>query len=75
MKFKDLPAGTKFLDVDGIAVADLPSGELVAFSDGKGLDVESRAYPNGGKADREGSPLTRDEFAEWLKTGKNRFFV
>ncbi len=46
MKVADLPPGSIFLDVDGIAVVMLPPGPkgntCSAFVDGKGLDVGKR---------------------------------
>jgi hypothetical protein len=75
MKFADLPSEATFLDVDGIAVVRLPDRSLVAFETGKGLDIESRGYPNASKAGWEGDLLSRDEFSLWLVTGYNRFDV
>jgi hypothetical protein len=76
MRFKDLPANARFFDLDGIAVADLPDKRAaVAFVTGKGQDVESREYPWVGQVRHAGDELSRDEFARWLDTGKNRFFV
>jgi hypothetical protein len=73
VKFEDLPAGALFFDVDGIAVVDLPDQRVsLAFETGKGQGVEGRDYPWVGP-DRH-DELSRDEFATWLETGKNRFF-
>ena len=68
----DVPAGSRYLDVDGIPVVLLPSGRCVAFSE---LTFESRTYPNEQKAGMEGDRLSSAEFAEWLRTGINRFDV
>jgi hypothetical protein len=69
MKLADVPADATFLDVDGLAVTQLPSGECLAF---KSIN-ESRPYPNARKAGLEGDALTPDEFRSWLVTGRNRF--
>jgi hypothetical protein len=73
MKLNELPAGSRFLDVDSIPVVMLPGGECIAFAAGKGVGVESRAYPNKAKAGEEGDVISRDEFARWLATGRNHF--
>ena len=70
-----VPMDADFLDVDGVAVARLPSGKSIAFPSGKGADVPSYPYPNGGKVLRDGCELTREEFIDWLKTGKNKYDV
>lgn len=75
MKLSEVPIESKYLDVDGNAVVKLPTGVHIAFTTGKGDDVESRPYPSHAKASAEGDTLTRFEFASWLKTGKNRFDV
>ena len=72
MHLSDIPAGSRYLDVDGIAVALLPSGRCVAFSE---FTFKSRPYPNEQKAGMEGDNLSAAEFAEWLRTGVNRFDV
>lgn len=73
MKLCDTPDGSKFLDVDGIAVVELPNGECIAFVHGKGIDVESRHYPNVVKAGEDGGRITREQFTEWLKSGDSPF--
>ena len=75
MKFVDVPAGSTYLDVDGIAVVLLVSGRCIAFNVGPTADEESRPYPNEQKAGMDGDLLSRDEFADWLATGFNRFGV
>ncbi|MCK9687340.1 hypothetical protein [Scleromatobacter humisilvae] len=75
MRFADIPEGSDFLDVDGIAVVRLPAGQCIAFATGDGAEPESRPYPNELKAWHDGDRLGRDEFAGWLKTGRNMFDV
>lgn len=72
MKFTEVPEGSKFLDVDGIAVVTLPDGECIAFAPGV---EESRPYPNPHKAGMEGDAVTREAFAAWLSTGVSPFAV
>lgn len=72
MKLHEVPADAKFLDVDSIPVVMLPGGECIAFH-ARGLDGESRPYPNKGKAGEEGDVISRDEFKNWLATGRNHF--
>lgn len=71
MNFAQLPSGSLFYDVDSIPVAKLPSGECVAFN---AVD-NSRRYPRVDKVDTEGDLLSREEFEDWLKTGRNKFDV
>ena len=72
MNFSELPAGTRFLDVEGIAVAVLPDATHVAFA--TKADNESRPYPSSSQPGSDmGDALSRDEFATWLETGFNRF--
>jgi hypothetical protein len=66
-----VPEGAKFLDVDSIPVVMLPGGRCVAFA--KLGPPESRPYTNQSKAGSDGDPLTREEFADWLVIGFNRF--
>lgn len=74
MKFSDLPVGTRFLDIDGIAVAVLPDATHLAFE--PEADSESRPYPNSSQPGSDmGDRLSREEFAAWLQTGYNRFDV
>ena len=75
MKFSDLPPGTLFFDIDGIAVARLPDSSQVAFSPGRNL--ESRPYPRlpGAPGSDLGDLLSREEFSAWLELGFNRFDV
>ena len=75
MKLVDLPPESEFLDVDGIAVVRLADGSCVAFQTGPGADPAGRPYPNEHKAGIDGDPLPRNEFAEWLTKGFNRFDV
>jgi hypothetical protein len=71
MKLAEIPASARFLDVEGVPVVMLPSSECIAFQ--KLGDDESRRYPFRAKADAEGDELSREEFAEWLATGVNRY--
>ena len=75
MTIHQLLDGADFLDVDGIAVARLPSGRCFAFETSAGAEPNSRPYPNERKAGMEGDELTRDEFRDWVFTGVNRFDV
>lgn len=75
MKFVNLPSESQFLDVDGIAVVRLPDGSCLAFETGPGADPAGRPYPNERKAGMDGDALSRDEFAEWLTKGFNRFDI
>jgi hypothetical protein len=69
LKLTEVPTDSKFLDVDGIPVVKLPTGNFVAFDE----CGRSRPYPNTRKADLEGDVLTADEFRAWISTGRNRF--
>ncbi len=72
MHFNDLPEGTIFLDMDGRAVAIVPDATHVAFSPPGGY--ESRPFPNRNQPGSDmGDRMTREEFAQWLATGRNRF--
>lgn len=73
VKFADLPVGAKYFDVDGIPVVEpSPGAACIAFSAGR-PDADSHDFPNHAKATQQGDALTHDEFAVWLRTGKNRF--
>ena len=72
LNLSEVPAGSRYLDVDSIPVVLLPSGRCVAFDT---RDGSSYPYPNESKAGMEGDDLSADEFAEWLRTGVNRFDV
>ena len=72
MRIDELPEDTQFFDMDGRAVAVLPDATHVAFSPLG--DGQSRPFPNHGQPGSDmGDLLSRDEFAEWLATGRNRF--
>ena len=72
MNFSELPVGTRFLDIEGIAVAVLPDATHVAFETKAGN--ESRPYPDSARPGSDmGDVLSRDECATWLETGFNRF--
>jgi hypothetical protein len=71
MLFDDIPESAVFLDVDGIPVARVEGG-LVAFDL---RDGSSYPYPDASKAGMEGDVLSRTEFSEWLRTGRNKFDV
>lgn len=70
MNLSDIPAESRYLDVDSIPVVLLRTGRCVAFSV---FTCESRPYPNEQKAGMEGDDLSPAEFSEWLRTGLNRF--
>ena len=72
MKFSDVPASARFLGVDGIPVVVLPDASCLAFEE---LTGASRPYPNATKAGMEGDQLSRESFAEWIRTGVSRFAV
>ena len=72
MNFSEVPGGTRFFDIDGIAVAVLPDATHVAFN--TKADNESRPYPNTSAPGSDmGDLLSRDEFATWIESGFNRF--
>ena len=71
VKPSEIPAGSKCLDVDGIPVVKLPSGDCIAFD----FDGEPRPYPNRRKADLDGDDLSAADFRAWLASGRNRFDV
>ena len=72
MKLSQVPASARFLDVDGIPVVVLPDASCIAFEE---LTFESRPYPNATKAGTDGDLLSRESFAEWIRTGVSRFAV
>ena len=72
MNFSELPDGRRLLDVAGIPVAVLPEASCIAFSF---KDGASRLYPNATKAGTDGDLLSRESFAEWIRTGVSRFAV
>jgi hypothetical protein len=69
MKLHEVPVGAKYLDVDSIPVVVLPGGEHIAFH-ARGIDSESRPYPNKSKAGEEGDVISREKFERWLTTGQ-----
>lgn len=72
MKLTEVPAGSRYFDVDGVPVVLLP-GDLSAVAFRLDHSGASYPYPNVPKARVEGDELRQDQFAAWLSTGRAQF--
>lgn len=70
MNLTEVPAESRYFDVDGVPVVLLPGGlSAMAFR----FDQSSYPFPNVPKVRQEGDELQAAQFAAWLSTGRAQF--